>query len=46
MESPLSGWAYPNSLQEDLFYGDDSEELTYEEQQALDEERSLTRAGL
>lgn len=45
MNSPYFGWVVPNSIQEDLFYGEEQEELSYQEQQALEEERSLTRAG-
>ena len=47
MNSPTAGWAYPNSLQEELFYGseDNTEELSYAELQAIEEERSLTLAG-
>ena len=48
MNSPTAGWAYPNSLQEELFYGSDdtsTEDLSYEELQAIEEERSLTLAG-
>ena len=39
MNSPFYGWVVPTSAQEDLIYGSEAEDLTYQELQDLEADR-------